>query len=96
MEEELILEKDVRLSTTLLTLGLTDEVREQNNRLVTLACHSSKPGGCKLPLMKVGALVIKPDWDTKRWNPWESEEINKEDVVVTDSEMDGHPMPSDS
>lgn len=66
MEEELRLEKDMRLSRTLLPLGLTDEVREQDNRLVMLACHSAKLGSCKVPLMKVGALVTKPDWDTKR------------------------------
>lgn len=30
--------------------------------------------------------MTKPDWDPKRWNPWESEE--SEDVVVIDCDMD--------
>ena len=30
-------------------------------------------------------LVTKPDWDTKRWNPWESEEKEEEDVMVIDN-----------
>lgn len=32
----------MRLSATLLDLGLTDEVREQDSKLETLACHSGK------------------------------------------------------
>ena len=31
--------------------------------------------------------MTKPDRDTKRWNPWESEE----DVVIDDSETDETP-----
>lgn len=30
--------------------------------------------------IKVWALVIKPDWDTRRWNPWENEELGEEHV----------------
>lgn len=43
-----------------------------------------------------GALVTKPDWGMKRWNPWEREENRTEDAVVIDSGMEEHPMPSDS
>lgn len=51
--EELKLEKDMQLSTTLLPLGLTDKVGEQDNKLETLACHFAKLGGYKLLQIKV-------------------------------------------
>ena len=41
-----------------------------------------------LPLIKMQTLVTKPNWDTKKWTPWESEESEEEDVVVIDSETD--------
>ena len=53
MEEELSLEKDVQLSTTLLTSGLEDEVEEQHKNLVTLVCPFSKQGGHKLLWIKI-------------------------------------------
>ena len=33
-------------------------------------------------------LVTKPDWDAKRWDPWDSEESKNEDVVVIDNETE--------
>ena len=39
LEEELRLKKVVRLSTTLLALGLADKVGEQDNNLENLVCH---------------------------------------------------------
>ena len=74
----------MQLSTTLLASGLIDKVREQDNKLETIACHFVKLGGHKLPRIKVQALVTKPDWDDKRWDLWESEESEEEDVVVID------------
>ena len=59
--EQLKLEKDVQLSTTLLASGLTDKVGEQNNKLETLACHFAKLGGHKLSWIKVRVLVTKCD-----------------------------------
>ena len=53
LEEELRLEKDVWLSTTLLASGLAEEVGKQDNRLETLACRFAKLGGCKLQRIKV-------------------------------------------
>ena len=50
-----------------------------------------KLGGSKLPWIKGSALVKKADWETKRWNPWESEESEEEDVAVIDSETDEPP-----
>ena len=38
-----------------------------------------------MPQMKIQALMIKPDQDVKRWNPWDSEEVEGKDTV-TDSE----------
>ena len=32
--------------------------------------------------------MTKPDGDAKRWDPWESEESEEEEAVVTDSETD--------
>ena len=66
MEEELTLEKAVQLSTILPASELADKVREQDNKLETIACHFAKLGGHKLPWIKVQALVTKPVWDTKR------------------------------
>lgn len=34
--------------------------------------------------------MTKPDWDAKRWNPWESEEDQEQNLVI-DSEMDQTP-----
>ena len=31
--------------------------------------------------------MTKPDWDTKWWNPWESEESQEEDVVGIHGEV---------
>ena len=31
---------------------------------------------------------MRPDWDTKSWNPWESDDSEEEDVVVIDEETD--------
>ena len=91
LEEELSLERDMPLSTALLASGLGDKVGEQDNQSETLPHPLAKLGGCKLPRIKVQMLVTKPDWDTQRWNPWEGEESDEEDVVVIDSEMDKVP-----
>lgn len=61
MEEELKLEKNMQLSTTLLAPGLADKVQEQNNKLETFMCHLAKLGGHKLLQIKVQVLVRKPD-----------------------------------
>ena len=45
-----------------------------------------------MPASKVTALVSKPDWDTKKWKLWESDESEEEDVVVINSERDGVPQ----
>ena len=74
------------MSTTLLALGLADKVREQDNRLKTLADCFAKLVGYKLLCIKVQALVTKPDWDTKRWNPLESEESEEEDVMGSETD----------
>lgn len=50
--EELKVEKDVQLSTTLLASGLTDKVEELNNILENVLCHFVKLGG---------GPVTKPD-----------------------------------
>ena len=68
------------VSTPLLAAGLADKVGEQGSKLETLAYRFAKLGGRKLPAIKIGVLVTKPDWDTK-WNPWEREESEKEKVV---------------
>lgn len=81
MEEKLRLERDMRLSTVL-ALELADQVVEQEGKLETLLCSFVKLGRRNLPWIKVQALVTKPDWDAKRWNPWESEESEEEDVVI--------------
>ena len=46
--EKLTLEKNMQLSTTLLTLRLADKVKKQDNKLETLACHFAKLRVCKL------------------------------------------------
>lgn len=89
LEEDLRSKKDMQVSTTMLASGVADKVGEQDNRLETLAGCFAKPVGFKLLWIKVQALVTKPDWDTKRWNPWESEENKEEDVM--DSETDAKP-----
>ena len=87
LEEELTLEKDVQVSTTLLALWLTDKVEEQDNnknnkdnKLENFVCFFAKLGGHKMPWIKMPALMTKPDWDPKRWNPCGSEESKGEDV----------------
>lgn len=52
LEEELRLEKDVWVPTTLLASGLEVKVREQDNKLETLTCCFAKLGGCKLLWIK--------------------------------------------
>lgn len=47
-EEELLLEKDIGMSTNLLAAGLTD-TGEQNKKLEIFVCSSAKLEGCKLP-----------------------------------------------
>ena len=49
-------------------MELADKVGEQDE-LETLACYFDKLRVCTLPQIKVGALVTKPDWDIKGWNP---------------------------
>ena len=87
MEEKLRLKKDMQLSTTLLAVGSADKVGEQDDKLVTLACHFAKLGGHKLPWIKVRAFMTKPDWDRKRQIPWESQESEEVDAVI-DEEAD--------
>ena len=36
-------------------------------------------------------FMTKPDWDTKRWNTWESEENEEDDFMVISSEMNEKP-----
>ena len=68
---------------------VSDKAGEQNSRLETLACHFAKLSGHKLPWIVLRrALVPKPDCYARRWNSWESEESEEEDVVLIDSEMD--------
>ena len=45
LEEELRLETDMQLTTTLLTLGMAEKLEEQDYKLENLACHFAKPGG---------------------------------------------------
>lgn len=52
LEEKLILEKDMGMSTNLLASGLTDKMKEQNDKLEISACWSAKLEGCKLPQLK--------------------------------------------
>ena len=72
--------------------GLADKLTEQDNKLETLICHFAKLGGCKLPWIKVLVLVPKPNWDTQRWYPWESQEREEEEVLVTDRKMEKMPI----
>ena len=62
--------------------------RKGDNKLESLAqlrvLKNQEDAGCGG--LKPGALVTKLDWETKRQNPWESEENKEEDVGVTDSE----------
>lgn len=48
LEEELRVEKDVWLPTTLLALGQSQKVEEQDNKLETVVCHFAKLGRHKL------------------------------------------------
>lgn len=66
----------------MLDVELADQMVEQEGKLETLLCSFVKLGRCNLPWIKVQALVTKPDWDAKRWNPWESKESKEEDVVI--------------
>lgn len=52
-EEELRLEKNMRVSPALLPLVLADKVGELDNHLEALVCHFVKLGRCKLPWNKV-------------------------------------------
>ena len=67
---------------SLLDSGLADNVGDWENKLRTPAGHFAKLSRAK-PAVQV--LVTKPDWDSKRWKPWENGESKGEDVVVTDS-----------
>lgn len=67
---------------------MADKLGVEDNKLEHLQCHFAKLRGHKLPRIKVKALVAKADWDTKKWNPWEREKKEEEDVVVIDSDMD--------
>ena len=53
LEEELILEKDMGMSTNLLASWLADKMGEQNNSLEIFVCCSARLEGCKLPQIKV-------------------------------------------
>lgn len=68
------------MSTTLEAPGLADKVGAQDDKLETLVCCFAKLGRHKLPPIKVQALVTKPEWDAQKWNPWESDENEEEDV----------------
>lgn len=76
LKEELRLEKDGRVPAAGSGTG------RQSGR----AWHSANLGGGKLGQLSV--LVMKPDGDTKRWNPWASGESKEEGAVVTDSDTD--------
>ena len=41
--------------------------------------------------MKIKVLLPKPERDVMKWDPWESEGSEEEDVVVTDTEVDETP-----
>ena len=56
LEEGLRLEKDVHVSTTLLTLGRAEKVGEQDNELEPFTCCFAR-------------LVTRLDWNTWRWSP---------------------------
>lgn len=86
MEDELKLQKDVRLSTTLLVLGLADRVGERAKLESLLLCHL-----CKLPCPKVRALETKPDQDAKQWNPGKSEDSEKAYTTGIESKTDDTP-----
>ena len=47
----------MQLSTLLLASGLGDKVGKQPIKLETLMCHFAKPGGHKLPGIKVQMLM---------------------------------------
>lgn len=49
------------MSTALLALDLADRVEEQNNKLETRSSFFGNLGACRLPQVKVWALVIEPD-----------------------------------
>lgn len=49
------------MSATLLASELTNKVGEQDNKLETSVCHFAKPGGHKLPQIKLRILETKPD-----------------------------------
>lgn len=70
LEEGLRLEKD-RQGPLLCSLGVGDEVGEQDKKLENFGCHSTKLGGRKWPWGKVPAFVTKSDWNSNRRNPWE-------------------------
>lgn len=61
LEEEVRLETDMQLTTTLLTLGMAEKLEEQGYKLENLACHFAKPGGHKLLQIKLEGLVTKAD-----------------------------------
>lgn len=92
LEEELRLEKDMWLSTILLSLNLSDNVGKQDGKLDTLLCSFAKLGGHKLPQIKVQVFETKPEGDAKRWSPLESEESEEEDVVIEKMKQTKHPM----
>lgn len=52
LKEDLRLEKNVCLATTLLALGLVGMVREQDIKLESLMCHFANLGDFKLPWNK--------------------------------------------
>lgn len=56
LEEGLRLEKDVHVSTALLTLGRAEKVGEQDNELEPFTCCFAR-------------LVTRLDWNTWRWSP---------------------------
>lgn len=35
-----------------------------------------------MPQIEILALMAKPDYDARRWNPWEPEKIKGKDVVI--------------
>ena len=92
MEEELRLEKDVWLPIMQLqlTLGLADEIGEQDSKLETLVSHFTKLEGT-VCLELSSELVTKPALGTKRKISWESEESKAKDVAVIDSETEEMP-----
>lgn len=93
--EELKLEKNMQLFSTLVASHPTNKVREQDKKLETLTCCFAKLGGRKKIQSKVREVVTKPGFNNNSYNPQESEENKMGNIMVIDNETDELPRPYD-